>query len=85
MLESQFFHKNLIIEIINIYNSINLIKLLINLLKNIFNFKLMRLCLEVFIFLKKTKSLKYIYMSDITSRVKAIIVDKLGVDENRSC
>ena len=42
----------------------------------------MRLCLEVFIFLKKTKSLKNIYMSDITSRVKAIIIDKLGVDEN---
>ncbi len=42
----------------------------------------MILCLEVFIFLKKNKIIKKIYMSDITSRVKAIIVDKLGVDEN---
>ena len=32
---------------------------------------------------EKNKSLKYMqHMSDITSRVKAIIVDKLGVDEN---
>lgn len=30
----------------------------------------------------KSKTIKTIIMSDITSRVKAIIVDKLGVDES---
>jgi acyl carrier protein len=36
---------------------------------------------KVFIFLPPT-NIKTSYMSDIASRVKAIIVDKLGVDEN---
>jgi len=36
---------------------------------------------KVFLFLPPT-NIKTSYMSDIASRVKAIIVDKLGVDEN---
>ena len=40
---------------------------------------------EFYIFaLELTKFLKQIAMSDITSRVKAIIADKLDVEENRS-
>jgi acyl carrier protein len=35
----------------------------------------------IFIFLCITNNIKIKKMSDITSRVKAIIVDKLGVDE----
>ena len=37
-------------------------------------------CVKVFLFLSEI--IKPKYMSDIASRVKAIIVDKLGVDEN---
>ena len=36
---------------------------------------------KLFLFLPPT-NIKTSYMSDIASRVKAIIVDKLGVDEN---
>jgi acyl carrier protein len=37
---------------------------------------------KVFYFCQIKKTIKTIIMSDITSRVKAIIVDKLGVDES---
>jgi len=40
-----------------------------------------KLYIKFFIF-AKSKTIKTIIMSDITSRVKAIIVDKLGVDES---